>query len=109
MADGRVNNGAKKGEYRGQGRKPKAEEQKVKRMCENAIIKVFGSVEKYYVHLAKQSKESFPHLKLLMEYYIGKPKENKEVVMEQIQPLFPDEPLSDDELRRLNKIIEEKY
>lgn len=109
MEDGRKNNGAKKGENRGQGRKPKADEVKVKRMCEDAIVEVFGSILEYYKHLANESKTSFPHLKLLTEYYIGKAKENKEVVVEQIQPLFPDTPLSDDEIRRLNKIIEEKY
>lgn len=108
MADGRANNGAKKGEYRGQGRKPKAEEQKVKKMCENAIISVFGSLSEYYKHIAEQSKDSFPHLKLLMEYYIGKPKENKEVVINEIQPLFPDT-ITEEEFKIMNKVLEEKY
>ena len=31
--DGRKNNGAKKGEYQGQGRKPKADELPVRRAC----------------------------------------------------------------------------
>jgi len=29
--------------------------------------------------MAKQSKESFPHLKLLCEYVYGKPKEKQEI------------------------------
>lgn len=73
--DGRKNNGAKKGENRGQGRKPKAKEEQVRRLGINAIKDVYGSVEKYYQHIAKESMESFPHLKLLQEYVFGKPKE----------------------------------
>lgn len=75
MADGRKNNGAKKGENRGQGRKPKAEELKIINLGTNAIIEVYGSVEKYWNHIANESKKSLPHLKMLTEYIYGKPKE----------------------------------
>ena len=70
--DGRINNG---GARKGAGRKPKANEEKVRRLGLNAIESVYGSIEKYYEHITNQSKESFPHLKLLQEYVFGKPKE----------------------------------
>ena len=41
--------------------------------------KVFGSEEKAWLELAKMSKESFPHMRLLWEYKYGKPKERKEM------------------------------
>ena len=80
--DGRKNNGAKKGENRGQGRKSKSSEEQVRRLGLDAISKVYGSVEKYYQHIAKESQDSFPHLKLLQEYVFGKPKEVIEVIKE---------------------------
>lgn len=79
------------GKREGAGRKPKADEEKVRKQCEDAIIKVYGSVSKYYEHLAMESKDSFPHFKLLQEYYVGKPKETKDITINEIQPLFPDE------------------
>lgn len=57
------------------GRKPKADEERVRRLGLDAIKDVYGSVEDYYKHIAKESKDSFPHLKLLQEYVFGKPKE----------------------------------
>lgn len=70
--DGRANNG---GARKGAGRKTKAKEEQVRRLGIEAIEKVYGSVEDYYEHIAKESKSSFPHLKLLQEYVFGKPKE----------------------------------
>jgi len=84
--DKRKNNGGKR---EGAGRKSKQDEEKVKRMCESAIIKTYGSLEEYYENLAKESKNSFPHLKLLFEYYIGKPKETKDIKMD-VNKNFPD-------------------
>ena len=72
MADGRVNNG---GARKGAGRKSKAQEEKAVRLGEKAIISQYGSIDEYYNHIAKESKTSFPHLKLLQEYVFGKPKE----------------------------------
>ena len=83
----KLNGGAREGA----GRKPKADEDKVRKLCEGAIVEVYGSVKDYYKHLAKESKDSYPHLKLLMEYYVGKPKETKDITINEIQPLFPDE------------------
>ena len=58
--DGRANNGALKGIYRGQGRPPKAREKKLGNYALGAMKKVFGSEEKAWLELAKQAKESFP-------------------------------------------------
>ena len=66
------------GAREGAGRKTKAEELKVQKLGLDAIESVYGSIEKYYIHIAKESKDSFPHLKLLQEYVFGKPKETIE-------------------------------
>jgi hypothetical protein len=60
------------------GRKPKRDEEKVIKLGINAIEEIYGSQEEFFFHMAKQSKESFPHLKLLCEYVYGKPKEKVE-------------------------------
>ena len=60
------------------GRKSKAKEEHVRKLGLDAIEKVYGSVEQYYEFIARQSKDSFPHLKLLQEYIFGKPKETIE-------------------------------
>ena len=86
--DKRKNNGGHSTKGKA-GRPSKEDEEKVKRMCESAIIKVYGSLEKYYENLAKESKDSFPHLKLLFEYYIGKPKETKDIKMN-VNKNFPE-------------------
>tara|TARA_R110000851_G_scaffold91073_3_gene198888 strand:- start:137 stop:463 length:327 start_codon:yes stop_codon:yes gene_type:complete len=77
MEDGRLKNG---GARVGAGRPTKAKEEQVRRLGLDAIAKVYGSVEKYYIHIATESQESFPHLKLLQEYVFGKPKEVVEVI-----------------------------
>ena len=77
--DGRANNGALKGISRGQGRPPKARERKLSNYALGAMKRVFGSEEKAWLELAKQSKDSFPHMRLLWEYKYGKPKELKEL------------------------------
>ena len=73
----------KKGKHGGarpnSGRKPKRDEEKVIKLGMDAIVEVYGSQEKFFIHLATNSKESFPHLKLLMEYVYGKPKEKQEL------------------------------
>lgn len=57
------------------GRKSKSDELKVRKLGIDAIESVYGSVEDYYKFIARESKESYPHLKLLQEYVFGKPKE----------------------------------
>lgn len=67
------------GKRKGAGRKKKADEDRIKTLSINALSDVFGSEEEAFNHIATQAKESFPHLKLLMEYGYGKPKESMDV------------------------------
>jgi hypothetical protein len=60
------------GARRGAGRKSKADEDKVVKLAVDAIKIIYGSEQGYFEHLAKESKGSFPHLKLLHEYAFGK-------------------------------------
>jgi hypothetical protein len=91
-----------KGNKLGKGRPPKADEEKIRRLGINAIESVYGSVEAYYIHIAKESKQSFPHLKLLQEYVYGKPKETVELLQD--QPEFDMSNLTNEELDVLSKI-----
>jgi len=75
MADGRKNNGGNKNA----GRKPKAEELRLIKLGTDAINAVYGSEDKYWLHIAKESKKSIHHLKLLCDYVYGKPKETKSI------------------------------
>lgn len=95
--DGRKNNG---GARKGAGRKPKAKEEQVRRLGLDAINTVYGSIEKYYQHIAKESMESFPHLKLLQEYVFGKPKETI-VVENDNEDSFDYSKLSDKTLKEI--------
>ena len=62
----------------GAGRKPKAEEEKTRRLALSGLLKAFGTEEKAFAFLGQVAKEekSFNHAKLLFEYCYGKPKEN---------------------------------
>lgn len=75
MADGRKNNGghSTKGAA---GRPSKSDEEKVVRLALGAMTKVFGSPEKCFEHTANEAQTSYHHLKLLLEYAFGKPKES---------------------------------
>jgi hypothetical protein len=60
------------------GRKAKDEEQKASKLAINALSAKFGSLDKAFEFVAGEAKDSFPHLKLLLEYAFGKPKETIE-------------------------------
>lgn len=78
--DGRANNGAIKGVYRGQGRPPKAKEKDIANMTLSAMKKAFGSEEKAWIEIAKLAKEgSVQHMKWLLEYRYGRPKEQQSI------------------------------
>lgn len=96
------------GARKGAGRKTKADEEKVRRLGENAIIKIYGSLESYYEHIAKEAKESFPHLKLLQEYVFGKPKERVELSNDEEEEEFDLSELSDEEIVILSKMYARK-
>ena len=87
--DGRKNNGghSTKGYA---GRPPKEDEDRIRGLCISAMESIYGSEEKAFEHIADLSRESFPHLKLLLEYAYGKPKDIKTVAVQNIDlPLFP--------------------
>lgn len=78
--DGRRNNGRKKGDTvkRKQGKMTPAKMNKAKRNREkiyaiNAIREAYDSEEEFWLFVAKESKKSFRHMKMLMEYGYGKP------------------------------------
>ena len=78
--DGRRNNGAVKGVYRGQGRPPKIKEKETTALTLKALTKAFGSEEKAWIHVAKKASEgNFNYTKMLWEYRYGKPKEQQEL------------------------------
>ena len=92
------------GARKGAGRKSKADEEKIRRLGEDAIIKIYGSIEEYYQHIAKESKDSFPHLKLLQEYVFGKPKERVVFEDDDLEDDFDISSLSNEELEVITKI-----
>lgn len=73
--DGRKNNGAKKGENRGQGRKSKAEEFKLIEKLDSLIDPQIA-IEKMYQHITEGSEKM---LELYMGYRFGKPKQQTDL------------------------------
>ena len=49
------------GKREGAGRKPKADEDRIRGLCLKSMTKVFGGEEEAFEHIAKQAKDSFPH------------------------------------------------
>ena len=92
------------GKRAGAGRKTKAEELKVQKLGLSAIEKIYGSVESYYEHIAKEAKDSFPHLKLLHEYVFGKAPD----VVHNINENFNTE-LTPEKIKEINEILESAY
>ena len=84
--DGRRNNGRKPGfkvtkkrseEKLTPAKLNKAKKDRLRLYATNAIRKEFNSEEDFFVHLAKEARKSYNHLKLLMEYTYGKPEDNQ--------------------------------
>jgi hypothetical protein len=82
------------GAGRGQGRKSKADEDRIRTLSISALTSVFGGEEEALKHLATKAKEggrdSFPYLKLLLEYAYGKPKETIDMTNKIISVSFED-------------------
>ena len=74
--DGRAKNGAVKGVSRGQGRKPKAEEETVRNLAISAIVAKYGSEEAGFEALLTSGEASL--IKFVYEHAYGKPKERVE-------------------------------
>lgn len=76
------------GAGRGQGRKPKDVEDKIKTLSITALKNIFGSEQGAINHIAENAaqggKDGFPYMKLLLEYGYGKPKETINATIEQI-------------------------
>ena len=77
--DKRVNNG---GARAGAGRKPKAEEV--------VLIERLSPLDDLALEKLKEGLEkgSFPHLKLFHDYRYGKPRETKDITINEDLPLF---------------------
>ncbi len=93
MADGRKNNGGHS--PKGAGRKPKADEDRIRTLSIEALERIYGSEEKAFEYIADLSRDSFPHLKLLFEYAYGKPKDTKDFQIRADVPLFPEINMAD--------------
>lgn len=77
------------GKREGAGRKPKADEEKVRKLSIKAMQEVFGSEQAFFEHGFKQALESYPYYNLMMQYTYGKPKETKDLKHEfEQQPTF---------------------
>ena len=95
MGDGRKSNGAKKGEDRGAGRKPKRDEEKQKVIFESALKRITGEEETdeskiAFLEMFAEEKEG---KKFIAEHVFGKaPQEinqnNTEVVAEKVDIIF---------------------
>jgi hypothetical protein len=69
----------------GAGRKPKDKEDRIRDLSINALNEIFGSEQAAINHIAEQAKSSFPHLKLLLEYAYGKPKDTIEIESKELE------------------------
>jgi len=72
------------GKRKGAGRKSKAQELKAADLGTKAIEEAFGSVDQYWLHIAEEAKDSFPHLKLIHEFIYGKAKETKDIAITEL-------------------------
>ena len=91
------------GKREGAGRKPKADEDRIRTLSINSLVSTFGSEEKAFEHIARLAKDSFPHLKLLFEYAYSKPVIRQATTLQMTeQPLFSE--YSDKEIK--DKIVE---
>jgi hypothetical protein len=98
--DKRINNKGTKGNKGG--RKSKSEEQN---LCEK-LSPLEDAVFKQ-LKVSIENGESWA-IKLFFDYMYGKPTEKKELVLNEMQPLFPNE-MTENEIRLMNKVLEEKY
>lgn len=80
--DGRRNNG---GARAGAGRKPKAEEENIKKSIEDAIGK--EGIKQIWIDLAANAKKDTAAANIILNYYYGKPKEKKSIEFNDGVPL----------------------
>ncbi len=87
------------GKRDGAGRKSKATEQKLCEKLSPLEDKVFKQLD-----IAIGNGDSWA-IKMYFEYMYGKPRDKKDIVVEQVE----NTPMTDEEIRRINRILEEKY
>ncbi len=87
------------GRREGSGRKSKAEEQNLCEKLSPLEDKVFKQLDN-----AIGNGESWA-IKMYFEYMYGRPRDKKDIVVEQVEST----PMTDEEIRRINRILEEKY
>ena len=88
MKDNRKNNGNKGHSTKAKGADKRKNEYKTaldKASSVDDLVKVLGILK----GLAFDGE--LPAIKLYLEYYLGKPTETKDITINEIQPLFPDE------------------
>ena len=73
-------------------------------MSINALESIYGSEQNAFEHIAELAKDSFPHLKLLMEYAYGKPRITQEIIEQREQPLYYSKEERD---KRLKELLDE--
>lgn len=73
------------GKRDGSGRKPKADEEKVRNLAITAIEKTHGSIEEGFTHLLKSGEASL--VKFVWEHAVGKPREKMDLDLD--SPLGP--------------------
>ena len=84
------------------GRKSKSEEQN---LCEK--LSPLEDIVFKQLECAIGNGDSWA-IKMYFEYMYGKPTEKKEVVLNEIQPLFPDT-ITEEEFKIMNKALEDEY
>lgn len=90
--DGRTTNGRKEGTVVKKQPKMtpanmnKAKKNRLSIYSVNSIINEFGSEEEFTNFLAKEARDSFNHLKLLMDYAYGKPEDQSRHVEKKQTP-----------------------
>jgi len=88
LADKRKNNGAKKGENRGAGRKPKSYEHEIRAAIEEAAGDG-GLLSLWQSTFTEARKGSISHQNTIYAYYYGKPKEHIDLTTDGEQILAP--------------------
>jgi len=83
----------------------KAEDLRLYDIGISAIESEYGSQQKYWNHIAKESKDSINHLKLLTEYIYGKPKQE----INQLNYNVDEKDLNEAEIKRIRDVIESKF
>ena len=95
------------GKREGAGRKKIAAEKSTMRLSQAAIVRNYGSLEKYFDMLALRSLTDNKILELMHKYAFGVPVQPKDMVDQINEP--EQEKLTAKNIRKIAKTLEEKY